>query len=167
MGDQPGPEFARELHHTLLHLYDPVQLRRSPLAEILGVSDSSDPTQALQRILLAAVEALKPDASVPHQSNAWRIYHILNQRYAGQFPPEDIAVNLAVSSRQLRRLQVLALQALADYLWAHYDLGHRSGARLTALSPAPAPEGPETGTPSHEGDLELLRDFPMGEPADM
>ncbi len=122
-GEPAASFFVDELHRALLHLYHPAELRRSPLVEMLGASRREDPTAALRTLLTEAIRALRPPANVPPQANAWRLYHILSQRYVENFAPGDIAASLAVSERQLRRLHAMALQALADYLWAAHDLG--------------------------------------------
>lgn len=157
--------FVRELHRALSRLYSPPELARVRLIELMGLARSPDPAAALQHTLLQAIEAMKPSSQVPPQANAWRIYHILNQRYAGQFAPEDVATNLAISGRQLRRLQVVALQALGDRLWARSGLGQRS-------STPPAPHEPErqggyglgSGPPTREQELEQLKTFTADEP---
>ncbi len=128
-GSPTDAAFVRELHRTLAHLYDPSELRRARLIDVLRVGKSADPALSVQRLLLQAIEALKLSSSVPSHANAWRIYHILNQRYAGQFRFEDIATNLAISGRQLRRLQILALQTLGDYLWTRYGFKQKPAAR--------------------------------------
>lgn len=152
--------FVRELHRALMHLYDPTELGRARLVDLLRLNRGSDPTSSLQRVLLQAIEALKPSSQVPPQANAWRIYHVLNQRYAGQFTSEDVATNLAISGRQLRRLQVLAVQALGDYLWARYNIEEKldaSGVPPSLDATFGVPTVP--GIPTRAQELERLRGF--------
>ena len=156
MGEQTDHEFVRELHSTLLHLYDPAELRESPLVDIFTNTKNTNPTQVLQQVLLSAIEELKPGPRVPLQNNAWRTYHILNQRYASQFPIKVIADNLAVSLRQLRRLQTLALQVLADHLWEKYDLKQKYNLPKDPVLSF-APESPVLLPSVIEQDLALLR----------
>jgi CheY-like chemotaxis protein len=156
MGEHTDPEFVRELHSTLLHLYDPAELRQGLLINLFTTAKNLNPTQALQQILLAAIEELKPGTRVPSQNNAWRIYHILNQRYASQFPIKVIADNLALSHRQLRRLQTVALQALAEHLWEKYNLKQRYTPPQEPVLPL-EPELPASTPTGIEQDLELLR----------
>jgi CheY-like chemotaxis protein len=113
---------TRHTHRALLDLYDPPQLARSPLLARLDLARQPDPPAALRRILIAAVEALKPSEATPPQANAWRTYRILLHRYVQQIPQQEIAASLGFSVRQLQRHELVALQAVADHLAARYDL---------------------------------------------
>jgi CheY-like chemotaxis protein len=160
MGESPASaSFLREVRRALYHLYDPAELRSSPLVVLLGLEQRGDPPASLRRALLEAIEALKPGAGVPPQSNAWRIYQVLSQRFAEQFTQREVATDLALSIRQLRRQEHVALHVLADYLWNRYDLDHRPAEGLEAerAGGAPAAEGGNEGTPSREQELEWLR----------
>lgn len=123
------PRPLHELRRALHHLYDPAALRQSALAELLGVRsrEEREPvgSASLRRVLLKAIEALKPEAGVPPQANAWRLYHVLVQRFAEQFGQREAARDLALSIRQLRRQETLALGVLADHLWVRYGLASR------------------------------------------
>ncbi len=163
--DPAYPSFARELHRTLRHLYDPGALRQSPLLELFDLGGRPDARSALQALLLEAIEGLKPSPSVPAQANAWRIYHVLNQRYAAQFGQQDIARNLAISLRQLRRLQVQALHTLADSLWASHDL-QASIARRGAVT-QPSAEGTAPAMPTRGQELERLKQSSPNERVDI
>jgi CheY-like chemotaxis protein len=119
--------FADELGKALAHLYDPDYLRRSVLIELFGLEGREDAADALRRILVDAIARLKPDATVPHNSNAWRFYELLNYRFIEQFTQREVAADLALSVRQLRRQETTAQAVLADYLWAHNDLQKHAG----------------------------------------
>jgi CheY-like chemotaxis protein len=112
---------VRDLRWALQHLYDPIELRSSPLAALL-VGDRRERALPLQDQLIAAIEALKPRSNVSPQSDAWRTYWTLFHRFVGQFPQKDVAQTLAVSLRQMKRQESQALEALASYLWTHYAL---------------------------------------------
>ncbi len=126
--------FADELRRALHVLYDPAELSKSPLLDWLCLQKEEDPPVALRRLLLQAIESLRPADSVPLQANAWRIYHILLHRYVEQIPQREIADSIALSVRQLRRQQRIALKVLADHLWA------RQGLALRATPPDQATE---------------------------
>lgn len=134
-GNTVGEPFIHDLHRALNYLYDPVALRNSPLVARFGVEQRDDPASALRQILLDAIESLKPDEDVPIQSSAWRYYQILFNRYAEQFIQQEVATDLGLSIRQLRRQEKLAIQALANYLWSHYNLETKQ--QWTESSPAP------------------------------
>ncbi|MDI7278138.1 MAG: hypothetical protein QME94_19340, partial [Anaerolineae bacterium] len=121
-----SPPLVRHLHRALLDLYDPGELARSPLIELFGVAEQPDPPAALRRLLLEAIDGLKPPDSLPPQAGPWRTYRILVHRYVQQIAQREIASSLGFSVRQLQRHERAALQALADYLWARHGLDFRA-----------------------------------------
>jgi CheY-like chemotaxis protein len=163
--------FVHELSRALSHLYDPGVLRRSSLAQFLGISRQADAISALRRMLTDAIGALKPNDSVPPGANAWRLYHILYYRYVEQFKQRDVAIDLALSVRQLRRQEKVAVQVLADYLWTQYDLGHKPH----LLRPSSQIDDQvvlrnasvSAGTPSRDEELAWLEKTVPSEPIDV
>ncbi len=129
MASEASVSLVRDLHRALLDLYDPAQLAHSPLVELFSVGGQPDPPAALRRLLLEAIDGLKPPDDLPPQANAWRTYRILLHRYVQQIAQREIAASLGFSVRQLQRHEQAALHALADYLWA------RHGLALQALPP--------------------------------
>lgn len=117
--DPVRESFESELGRALLHLYDPAFLRRSPLLHAFSLNEREDPVLALRQLLNEAIEALKPDDDVPQQAGAWRIYRILFYRYTEQFTQREVASDLGLSVRQLRREEKSAIAVLGDYLCAH------------------------------------------------
>ena len=118
----PFDEFVKLLRHALHHLYDPDWLRSSQLAVLCNVAGRFDTPSALQRILIDAIASLQPSSSEPPQSRAWRIYDALYYRYVRQQEREDVADQLGISGRQLRREQHTAIEVLADVLWREYKV---------------------------------------------
>ena len=157
-------EFIDELGRVLSRLYDPDVLRRSPLIRLFGLEHHQDPTEALQHILSRAIESLKPNPSVPPHSNAWRFYQILYSRFVEQFTQAEVAEDLALSVRQLRRQEAVAQQILADHLWARYDLAREARAGEEVSQPG-EPAGRDQA-PDHEAELEWLARTIPSEPAD-
>jgi CheY-like chemotaxis protein len=135
--------FESKVRESLAHLYDPAKLRSSPLVDLLGLAHKPHSSMALQDILSQAVAACEPSPGTPDQANAWRLYNLLSQRYVEQFSIEDVAANLNVGLRQLRRLHNQALQMLSDHLWAQYDLTSRQHeySGMAGHSDAPANQG--------------------------
>ena len=163
--------FVRELCKTLAHLYDPGVLRHSPLVQLFGINQQASAMSALQHIFTKAIEALKPDESVPVGANAWRLYHILYYRYVEQFTQREVATDLSLSVRQLRRQEKVAVQVLADYLWTGYDLGRRARA-LDSSSETGDRVGSRSSsanmvTPSREEELAWLEKTVPSEAADL
>jgi CheY-like chemotaxis protein len=140
-------QFLAYVRSDLNHLYDPDRLRRSPLAELFRLSERLDAPTALQKILVEAIEQLKPGDAEPPQSRMWRIYDILLLRYVHGYERDQVAGQLGLSGRQFSREQLTALETLALQLWEKY-----------AVEKQPAPASPEAGSPSPEA--AWLKDLP-------
>lgn len=123
--------FEHELRAALTHLYDPAALRDSRLMTLLGLETRADAIVALRRLLLDAIESLKPDDETPAQSRSWRYYHILHGRYTEQLTQFEVGNDLGLSVRQLRRQEKRALAVLADKIWMRF--------KLASAEPASAP----------------------------
>lgn len=132
-------EFLLHLRDALNHLYDPERLRRNPLAALFGVAHRFDTASALQRILADAIQSLKPPPGEPPQSPAWQIYEPLFYRYVEQLSAEEVANQLGITTRHLRRWQHVAQEALADLLWRQFGLTDRMEARISEGSDAGQP----------------------------
>ena len=140
---------------ALNHLYDPYELRRNPLVELLGVGGRHDTPTVLQRLLTEAIQALEPGPDEPPQSRRWRIYEVLFYQYVRRLEGEAVADQMGISGRQLA-----GLEALVDHLCQAY-LG-RTRAEGTD-GPAEAPPESTSSTvdaaqPSQ--DLAWLRELP-------
>ncbi len=113
--------FVAALRRALRNLYDAIELRKSALLPLFGLTGPGGVT-ALRQILEDAIDGLKPGPGVSAQSDAWRTYRALCHRYVEQFDQASVATNLGLSVRQLRRQEQLALQTLADRLIERYHL---------------------------------------------
>jgi CheY-like chemotaxis protein len=145
--------FTRAVHRALHHLYDPVELRLNPLAGWLELTRGDTPS-VLRAALLEAIAALKPGPRVPEDSNAWRVYQVLCYRFEEQSSQDDVAAQMTVSSRQVRRLEQTAIRALASQIAAHYGLRFSADSGEENAQPIPPPEEIE---PAHEQELDWLR----------
>jgi len=137
----------RHVHRALHHLYDPVELSLSPLAGWFGITRGDVPS-ALRRELLEGIAALKPGSRVPPESNAWRVYQVLCYRFEEQSSQEEVASQMAVSPRQVRRLEQTAIRALTSHLTAQHGLSEDTGP-----VPTDDPEPPA----EHAQELDFLR----------
>ncbi len=145
--------FVDRVRSALRYLYDPAELRRSPLLDQLGLS-AADSSGQLRGILTGAIEALKPNVDLPQQPKAWRMYHALYYRYIDQFGQRAVAQAIGLSIRQLRREDSLALRVLAEYLWTHYAVSARlAGSESQASAPQSAAD---SLGPSREQEIQLL-----------
>lgn len=116
---------TRILHNALRHLYNPIELRQSPLIALFGLEQHAHPTSELRGLLLAAINRLKPAGETPRHAKSWRAYQILRQRYQEQFTQQEVASDLGLSIRHLRREERWAVRLLAEELWTKYQLSVR------------------------------------------
>ncbi len=154
-------DFMKHLRDALSHLHDAEHLRSSPLATLFGVADRLDTSLALRRILTGAIESLKPIASAHSSARSWQLYESLYCYYVQQLSQQVVADQLAVSVRQLRREQHMALGVLADRLCEQFDLG--------SLSEQAAPSGPPTPPVERAAlgeDLVWLKEIPPDKSTD-
>jgi CheY-like chemotaxis protein len=149
-------DWLEVLETALQDLYNPAALRKSPLLRWLA-ADKPDPLATTRKLLTDAIRALKPGEHVPDHANAWRIYHILRYRYVEQLTQKEVASELLLSVRQLRRLEPDALQVLADYLWEHYPLSEDADEMLPAQSAVPDVPAPSLEAPGRHDELVWLR----------
>jgi len=114
-------QFARLVRKAMSDLYDYAQLQKSSLADWL-VPDA-DPTQrgvALQRLLLDVIQQAQPPPSLSPSSPRRRVYQALRLRYVEGLGLLEVAQQLNVSQRQLRRDLHKGLNAVTTVLWAKY-----------------------------------------------
>jgi len=152
--------FIRHLRNDLNHLHDPDYLRRSPLAALFGLANRFDTPARLHAILVEGIEALEPSSEEPEQSRAWRLYDALFYRYVQRFPQEEVARQLGVCTRHVRREQQAALEVLALHLWEKFDLD----AMLSQT--ASTPEG-KAQAQALSAELAWLQAAPPEVPADL
>lgn len=155
----------KHLRDALNHLRDPNYLRQSPVAFFFGVANRPDTPSALRHILIEAVKSLRPDDEEPAQSPAWRLYESLFYRYVQYFSQLEVADQLGISTRQLRREQRAALETLAYQLWARFDVEARLLENANETGTAPT-RGTTTANPVYE-DLAWLKDAPPETPTDL
>jgi CheY-like chemotaxis protein len=168
-------QFLTDLREALNHLYDPDYLRRCPLASLLGVAGRFDTPAQLQRVLTDAIKALQPEAGATSAPRGKHSYQLLAYRYLEQYSQQEVADQLDVSVRQLRREQNAALGELAYHLWRKLDLAERlageedaasGGSRRTGES-APAARQAVESRAEAEAELAWLEDIPLEGPADL
>jgi CheY-like chemotaxis protein len=155
-------QFLRHLRDALTHLYDPDRLRQSPLAVLLGVANRFDTPASLQRILTEAIESLKPAANEPPRSHSRRVYDLLLYRYVQQFSQQEVANQLGMSVRHLRREQRAAVQALGYRLWEQFHLEAKLHKNVDVEPAIPD----SVGSPTVNEELAWLKNGPPEIPTD-
>src|SRR5262249_40233838 len=105
------------VHDAYGHLYDRAALLDHPLArQLVGPASAASP-ERLHRILVDALEWLRPLGPENRQHAAWRRYRHLQLRYVEGATPEQISRERVVSPRQARRDHAAALDEVARLLW--------------------------------------------------
>jgi predicted ATPase len=128
-------EFTRLVRGALNRLYDPASLSAHPLAHLLSTGDAqiesgSQSALVLRQRLLEAIELLKPEPQVDSRSSAWRLYRLLELRYAEARGPAEVQHQLAASKSQYYREHEHALLQLTELLWQQASQGAVSGALM-------------------------------------
>lgn len=155
-------QLQKHIREALNHLHDPGYLRRSPLAAAFGVSARFDTPSAVRSVLVSAIEALQPQPEEPPGSRAWEVFQSLYYRYVEQFRQEDVASQMGISLRQLRRLQQSALEALAYRLSEQFYLQHSHSPDTSPSEPAPSAAAADAGE-----ELDWLKTSPPEETTDL
>jgi len=153
--------FQQALHQALYHLFEPDRLRESPLAAALGVDGRVDTFTRLQAILIEAIDALEPSPDDPAYVQRCEIHEPLYYRYVQQMPQQQVAEQLGMSIRHLRRKEHAAIEVLAGWLWDRYGLAEESEGA------AGASEANGAQPPDLNDELAWLRDTPIEAPADL
>ncbi len=117
----PTDQLVSELRSALRHLYDSAELRKSPLTHSLGLAAAADPVSELRHTLTTAIRALQPAADVPADTQAWRAYEVLLYRYVQRCAQLEVADQLGISVRHLRREERRALEVLAGELASRFN----------------------------------------------
>ncbi len=168
-------QFFQHLRSTLNHLYDPYFLRKSPLVSLFQLGDQPDTPNTLQRILNEAIEKLEPRPGDASYAQRRRNYELIMYRYVQQFNQEEVANQLGLSVRHLRREQNAAIFDLAARLWEQYHLGSKpfqislqelDEAFSTAEAAGPEAAPAEDGAAPQPSDLSWLEPTVL-EPTDL
>jgi CheY-like chemotaxis protein len=154
-------EFLLHLRSALNHLYDPYFLQKSPLVKLFGLGDQPDTPSALQHIINDAISALEPDAGDPNPAESQRNYELIMYRYVQQFGQDEVANQLGLSVRHLRRQQNAAIYSLGAVLWEKFQLGGEPFSE-SKRDPGETQPGDESDAGS---DLDWLKDMSLDEPA--
>lgn len=116
----PDAEFIKMIEDDLRHITDYIALGQSPLADRIGIQGTShiERGKNLQKILLAAIEELRPTGPRPKQPlpRVWYSYVVLNDAYVEGEPNREIMARLFISEGTFNRTRRNALRGLARWL---------------------------------------------------
>jgi len=108
------PSFEDELRRALNHLYDPPFLRRSAIIAALGLCRSPNMARSFRKVIRESIEALRPVPGTPATSHNSRYYQLLLYRYVQGLTQSEVAQQLNISPRQVRREQTIAIELLSE-----------------------------------------------------
>lgn len=133
--------FVDHVQDVLVNLHDRAYLATHPLGAFLSEHQPAPSGDQLHRIVVDAIDHLRPAASSPATSPSWRRYRYLELRYLEGQSHKAIAHELGLSLRQAHRVRTEALNAVASTLWPHPRDAARPAAarvagRLAATPPA-------------------------------
>jgi hypothetical protein len=117
------PDFPHWVRDALAHYWGGPKLTDSPLLDLaiareaLAASDYNS-ARAMQTVINAALERLRPDGQRSFTASEWLLYNILELRFVRGLRVRDIARRLAMSESDLYRKQRVAIEALARQLAA-------------------------------------------------
>jgi CheY-like chemotaxis protein len=149
--------FDAQLRAALNNLYSPSLLSANSLVEWLALKQERNSAAALQRVLLAAIESLRPQIDALYGSRAWRLYQILRRRYIEQLPQNQVARDLGLSTRQLQREEQVAREELAAHLWTIYRLDQQAEPIRISAEPNGGDGADPPPIPTRQQELEHLR----------
>jgi hypothetical protein len=122
-------DFAELVHDALSRLYDSHYLQKHPLSKIL-VDDTEAatlmPSQSLRRVLLEAIQAMRPESGTPAQSPDWRSYRVLELRYIEGLNVAEVMDQLGLAKSQYFREQSRVLDMLSTILWNRLLMTHEA-----------------------------------------
>lgn len=156
-------QFLNLLRSALKHFYDPYYLSQSPLIQLFDLQEQPDAIPALQRILQNAIDHFEPKAGVTSAHQNQLVYDLLTYRYIQQFSQKEVADQLGMSVRHLRREQNNAIYLLAAELWEAYHLGEKA----VALVPPEATSVEEVTDQSDEEELAFLKNLKLDQSLDL
>jgi|WetSurMetagenome_2_1015567.scaffolds.fasta_scaffold131002_2 CheY-like chemotaxis protein len=113
--------FVKALHDALFYLYDPYELKRSPLQSYLA-PQLAERGIDLKQGLIESINALTPDESIPYDTKAWKIYEALNYYFVEQVSQREAAKTLLISLRTFQRLLPEAIDVLAERIASDYQI---------------------------------------------
>jgi CheY-like chemotaxis protein len=150
---------------ALSNLHQEPLLQIHPLAEVLlaGTPILGRGT-ALKRLLLEAMQQLRPPHTVSYDTPAWRRYRSLFQIYLEGATFEDIAHQQGISDRQARRDHHQALEGLSSLLWARYREIHAAEGNDEAPGDRVEDVG---GGPSPDDELHRIGSLPAVDPINL
>jgi CheY-like chemotaxis protein len=134
-------DFAAQIRLALQNLHDFAALQKLPITLALSAEDRTldQSVRQLRSEILAAIEQLNPPGNMPVRAKERRPYMLLYGHYVQGMTTAELAEELAISLRQLRREHARALNAVTELLWER--LSGRLGQSPQGTQAMAHPEG--------------------------
>jgi CheY-like chemotaxis protein len=112
-------DFANQIRLALLNLHDFASLQKLPITGLLSAPNGTlnQGVRSLRSEILDAIEPLNPSGNTSSRAKERRPYALLYGRYVQGMTTAELAEELAISVRQLRREHARALNAITALLW--------------------------------------------------
>lgn len=112
-------EFDSQTRQALQNLHDFAVLQKLPLTGLLSAPTGTldQGVRKLRAEILDAIERLNPPGDMPSRARERRPYALLYGHYVQGMTSAELADELAISIRQLRREHARAVEAVLDLLW--------------------------------------------------
>lgn len=135
-------DFDSQTRQALQNLHDFAVLQKLPLTNMLGAPTGTldQGVRKLRAEILDAIEHLNPPGNMPSRARERRPYALLYGHCVQGMSSAELADELAISIRQLRREYSRAVEAVLDLLW------DRLNPQLQAGSESILPRAADTDT---------------------
>lgn len=116
-------EFTKLVVDVLRHYYDLAHLQPHPLCELVLPSSAPDDlrAQGIRECVLTAIEAIKPETTIPFGDPEWFPYLILRREYIEGCTRQEVCQELSVSERTFYRYHKAAIESVCTILWDRYQ----------------------------------------------
>lgn len=137
-------DFNNQIRQAMQNLHDFAYLQKLPLTGLMR-APTGTLDQAVRRLrseILDAIESLNPPGNMPARAKERRPYVLLYGHYVQGVTTAELAEELAISIRQLRREHARAVDAVVDFLWVKLS----DSLAASAGEPADPPDVTDTET---------------------
>ncbi len=115
--------FDQWVRDALNHLYDSSSLRNNLLGSLFNQTEQDQacpPEQRIRKVLLEAIQLLRPAQGTPAQSPDWRTHRILLMRFVEGASPDEVMQRLSLSRSHYFHEQSRGIDYLIKQLWRTY-----------------------------------------------
>jgi CheY-like chemotaxis protein len=157
-------DFVEQIRQALQNLHDFAVLQKLPITSMLNAPNGTldQGVRKLRSEILDAIEQLNPAGNMPSRAKERRPYALLYGHYVQGMTTAELAEELAISIRQLRREHARAVEAVLDLLWERLvgQLDSKAGEQgislETALDDATEAETEQLISQAHVDDIALI-----------